>query len=539
MLQTAGESASPIGFGGSQTVVRWPVLVSALLVAAGYYALAVVGTALSVPPSGFAILWPATAFLISVLLLTSPRFWWLYLLAVVPVHFHLVRSFQTADVPFLVVLCQIAGNFALAIATALVSRTLIEQPLRLDSFQSLLRFVLLAGLVVPACVNALILGGHVWTGWATDFWISWRQWMLASIFPTVTIPPFMIAAFRRRLIGDANNAWKSYGELGLIALALVGVCGVLLSWDHPPSTFVEVLHLAPVPILVWASLRSGVGGTSLALLIFAGVVTVNALIGRGPFAMSSPIEDIVSLQAFLIAISIPLMLLAALVEERTQAQIALDLSEQNLLTMREQEHQRLADELHDSTVQHLTAIDLSLVRLRSASAGEEDKGQIIDDIATSVQEATKELRTFSYLLHPAQLQSDGLLATLQRYIDGFARRTHLRATFRNSGLIDELPPAHQQAVLRIVQEALANVHRHASASRVLVSVTRLGQSLHVVISDDGRGIRAFGQTDASGPLNLGVGIPGMRTRARRLGGTLHVRARTRGTTIHAVLPAKG
>jgi integral membrane sensor domain MASE1 len=180
MLQTADESASPIGFSGSQIGGRLPVLLSALLVAAGYYALAIVGTALSVPPSGFAIIWPATSFLTSVLLLTPPRHWWLYLLAVVPAHLQMVH-FHNADVPFIVILCQIAGNFTLAVATALVSRALIEQPLRFDSFQSLLKFILLGCLIVPACVNALILGGHLWSGWATDFWTSWRQWMLASI----------------------------------------------------------------------------------------------------------------------------------------------------------------------------------------------------------------------------------------------------------------------------------------------------------------------------------------------------------------------
>lgn len=90
--------------------------------------------------------------------------------------------------------------------------------------------------------------------------------MLASIFPTVTIPPFMVVAFRRHLVGNANNILKSYGELGLIVLALLAVCVVVFGWEHPPSKFVEVLLLAPIPFLLWASLRSGVGGTSLALL---------------------------------------------------------------------------------------------------------------------------------------------------------------------------------------------------------------------------------------------------------------------------------
>src|SRR5688572_9897246 len=85
---------------------------SVLAVAGGYYACAVVGTVLSVPPSGFAIIWSATAFLISVLLVTPKRLWWLYLGVVVLAHFHLASIFQP-HAPFIVVLTQIAGNFAL------------------------------------------------------------------------------------------------------------------------------------------------------------------------------------------------------------------------------------------------------------------------------------------------------------------------------------------------------------------------------------------------------------------------------------------
>ena len=94
---------------------RWPLgniatsAASVIAVAAGYYACAVVGTVLSVPPSGFAIIWPATAFLISVLLVVPSRMWWPHIAVVVLVHFHLATIYQ-AHAPFVVVLTQITGN---------------------------------------------------------------------------------------------------------------------------------------------------------------------------------------------------------------------------------------------------------------------------------------------------------------------------------------------------------------------------------------------------------------------------------------------
>jgi signal transduction histidine kinase len=519
---------------GSATGGHLKIALSALLAGAGYYALAIVGTVLSVPPSGFAVIWPATAFLISVLLLTPLRLWWIFLAAIVPTHFHMVYEFQQADVPVIVVLCQLVGNFSLAVITALVTRATSETPLRFNDFQCLLKFILLAGLVVPSVVNALVLRAHLWTGWATDFWVSWWQWMLASVFPTITIPPLMVLAFHGLLVGHRVDRGRAYGELGIIAMALFGLSLLVFGWDHPPLRYVPILLLTPIPFLLWAAARVGVAGTSLSLLIFASVISVSALTGRGPLAMSSPIENVISVQVFLITIAMPLMLLAALVEERAQDKALLNLSEHRLATLQEEEHQRLAEELHASTVQHLTAINLNLAPLRATTTP--DNAQIIDDMEACLQEATKELRAFTYLLHPARLHTDGLVATLQSYVDGFVARTHLRATFRVKGAVGEMPLSHQQAALRIVQEALANVHRHASASRVIVSLSRIGKRVHLVVSDDGQGMRRRGQSDDGEPANFGVGIPGMKARARELGGTLHVRGQSRGTTIHVVLP---
>ena len=80
------------------------------------------------------------------------------------------------------------------------------------------------------------------------------------------------------------------------------------------------LLLAPLPFLIWAAVRVGVGGTGLTLLIVAGIALANAYIGRGPFINQAPDVNVFSLQIFLPAISIPLLLLAALVEERRQAE---------------------------------------------------------------------------------------------------------------------------------------------------------------------------------------------------------------------------
>ena len=95
--------------------------------------------------------------------------------------------------------------------------------------------------------------------------------------------------------------------------------------------------------------------------------------------------------------------------------------------------------------------------------------KLLENVETSLEEATRELRVFTYLLHPLALENDGLERTLRTYLDGFARRTASTAYVR-CRQIDELAFGLQCALLRIIQEALANVHRHACASQVSVGL---------------------------------------------------------------------
>lgn len=302
-------------------------VLAALGVAAGYYIGGVLGTVLSVPPSGFAILWPATAFLIGVMLIAPPRTGWLYLAGVVPAHAYLAA--RLGDVPWPVAALQVAGNVGLALATVAALRRAGDAEPRFDSFRAVLRFILLAGVVVPAVGNALILGVHLMTGWTEAFWLSWRQWMLASIFPTLTIPPLLVVALGRGQPGDREMSRRQ-------AVELAGVCLILFAINFEAfgtelsSSWWPMLALLCLPPLVWVAVRMGVASTSLALLVFAAATIVRALDGRGPFAVGASSVSVLSLQVFLTALSAPLLLLSALSRERRQAEEQLKGSEARL-----------------------------------------------------------------------------------------------------------------------------------------------------------------------------------------------------------------
>jgi PAS domain S-box-containing protein len=216
-----------------------------------------------------------------------------------------------------------------------------------------------------------------------------------------------------------------------------------------------------------------------------------------------------------------------------QAQLEAKELSKRVLSIQDEERQRIARELHDSTAQHLAAISLNLLALQGAKGAK--AAALCSDMQSLLDQAINEVRSFSYLLYPQELANGDLIATLARYIQGFSKRTGLDVTLRASNIGDELPDTLQQSLLRIIQESLANVHRHASASRATVNLKRLANRLHVVITDDGCGLSRKKQGNG-GVLPTGVGIAGMTARARQFGGKLDIRSRSARTIVHAVLP---
>ncbi|MBD2746639.1 hypothetical protein IC232_07980 [Microvirga sp. BT688] len=205
-----------------------------------------------------------------------------------------------------------------------------------------------------------------------------------------------------------------------------------------------------------------------------------------------------------------------------------------LLALQEEERQRIARELHDSTAQHLVAANLGLSGLEGAVVATPASRSAFAEIERQLGEALRELRIFTYLLHPPNLAKDGLQATLRDFAEGFAGRAGLVARIRIPEEVDELPLDLQRAILRVVQEALTNVHRHAGASHVSVNARIMSGRLIVRIRDNGHGMAGAVRPD--GPIRLGVGVVGMRARLEQFGGDLMIRSGRSGTCVVALVP---
>jgi len=212
----------------------------------------------------------------------------------------------------------------------------------------------------------------------------------------------------------------------------------------------------------------------------------------------------------------------------------------DLASIQEDIHQRIASELHDSTCQHLIAASLGMMLVRTCLGAADGLDRICDDVDASIDQALREIRSLTYLLHPQNLMAQGLKATIECYAYGFAARTSLRVGIDIDASVDQLSYESQRSLLRVVQEGLTNIFRHARATEVKIVVDATNGQLRLTISDNGRGFPVRRARDRNSAMSMGVGIPAMRARLRQLGGPLQIRSDPEtphsGTTLCAAFP---
>jgi PAS domain S-box-containing protein len=206
-----------------------------------------------------------------------------------------------------------------------------------------------------------------------------------------------------------------------------------------------------------------------------------------------------------------------------------------LMTMQDQEHRRIARELHDGLGQELAVAKIvldSTLQQEMAPATKDSCTEAINIIDRAIQQ----VRSMSHLLHPPLLDEVGLLSAIGWYVDGATQRTGIQTSLQVEPQdFPRLAPDLETAIFRIVQEALTNVFRHAEANHVWITLAQRGVQTIVTVRDDGRGIGA--KVAALQPESLGVGIRGIKQRAKEFGGELHVSNANPGTIVEVLIPS--
>ena len=222
--------------------------------------------------------------------------------------------------------------------------------------------------------------------------------------------------------------------------------------------------------------------------------------------------------------------------ERKRVETALHQLSGRLLELQDDERRRIARELHDTTAQNLAVLSMNLHVVRDKVLGQRPRQAVVESLALA-ERCSHEIRTLSYLLHPPLLDELGLMSALRSYTAGFTQRTGIQVELKTDE-IGRLPRDVEITLFRIVQEALTNVHRHSGSQRAEIRVIRDPREVHLHVTDFGRGLPAEKLDLLSEGASLGVGIAGMRERARQLGGQLKVASSSSGTTITAMRPLR-
>jgi PAS domain S-box-containing protein len=225
------------------------------------------------------------------------------------------------------------------------------------------------------------------------------------------------------------------------------------------------------------------------------------------------------------------------VTERLQSEAALRELSGRLLAAQDEERRRIARELHDTTAQQLAALSLNLSAISRLLTNPPPKVErILADSLNLVGTAAQEVRTTAYLLHPPLLEAAGLVGAVRDYASGFAKRSGIRVELELDNL-ERLPKEAELALFRVVQEGLANIHRHSGSASATIRLAREGGCVKLQLIDSGHGIPT--QTYAAlwgKPGAVGVGIAGMRERMHQLKGRLEIESGANGTTVSATLP---
>ena len=161
-------------------------------------------------------------------------------------------------------------------------------------------------------------------GFSTQYWVEYLNLAISNAVTTVVLVPVF-------LLGAHHLFFRSSGTPSLrrvLEAVVIGACTVALgifvfdTTSSGPNTSPAFLY-APIPLLVWAALRFGLGGISVSMLVVTFLAIWGTMRGHGPFLAQSPAENALQLQLFLLVTATPLMLLAVVIEEERRSKEAL------------------------------------------------------------------------------------------------------------------------------------------------------------------------------------------------------------------------
>ena len=228
------------------------------------------------------------------------------------------------------------------------------------------------------------------------------------------------------------------------------------------------------------------------------------------------------------------------ITEQRQSERALRELSNRMMNIEDTERRRIARDVHDVTGQKISALSLNL-RLISKQISNGESHRTLSETIDLADQITNDIRGLSYLLHPPMLDELGLVPALREYVNGVSERTGLLIEFDAQDHRVKLPSDIEITIFRIVQEALANTHRHSGSSKAKVVLNGNEREIELQIVDFGRGFSTVreGGSEKKLAAKNGVGLTSMKERVKHIGGSLQIQSGERGTSVIARVPLSG
>jgi signal transduction histidine kinase len=497
----------------------------ALSVAISYYVGSQIGFLFTPAQSPIAIFWPPNAVLLAAFLLTPPRIWWVLLLAVLPAH--LFIQLRTG-IPVLSSLGWFVGNAGEALLGVACIRYFKKGKPLFESVRGIFVFMAFGVLLATLVTSFLDAASTVLTGLGPDYWTLWTARLTSNMTANLIIVPTIVTFGVKGISSFRRVSPTRYIEAGTLALAIAAVSLLVFTRGSATGNIPAFVY-APLPLLLWAAVRFGPGGLSASMLAVALISICSGMPGRGPFGSLSVADHALSLRILLMVFAFPLLLMSALLAERSTKEQALRETQIKLVDAQELERHRIARELHDGIVQQLTLVGLSVDQLRPGFTASDRLS--LDKLYDQISDVSNATRDLSHELHPFTLEYLGLVGALKKLCRDIGSKSTLAISFSEKDVPSHLPSDVSHCLFRVAQEALQNIVKHGRARAASMELAVRGGHVLLRIVDDGVGITP--EQHHSG----GMGLVSMRERVCVVGGTCKVMpGPLKGTIVEVSVP---
>jgi signal transduction histidine kinase len=348
--------------------------------------------------------------------------------------------------------------------------------------------------------------------------VFWRTWWLGTLAGALVVLPLAMAW----TVGWRTAAWRGGGlaEGVLMLAAVAGLSVVALSVEQ------QVTYLV-FPAFIWAALRFGPQGATLAVALSTGIAMAITAYDRGAFIERETDQSALNLQLYVLIASVSTLCLAAIVSERRRAEVELADSRARIVAAGARERRRLEAELHDSGQNRIVALLMRLGLAReTAESAAPDLVPSLDLMIADAQAMTEELRRIAHGILPPVLASEGVAAALR------AETVHSAIGVL---VVDDGVGRSEQdvelAVYLCCLEAIQNAAKHGGrGAAATVMLQPVAGELRFTVHDTGAGF-------ATEAASAGAGLTNVRDRIETVGGRIEVvSALGRGTTVSGAVP---